>query len=216
MTLSPMLVLGIELALNRYLAADPEIAARLSKIDGRLIVLQLTDLELVLLLRINQDRLQVIANHADVLAEPDTVISGTALAMAAMSVSTSSENTVSSGLFSGEIQIRGDIDTGQQFQDVLGDIQIDWAGLLQARSSGSMSDVAIQAAGDGLASVQRWMKNSGKTLQEDVVEYCQEEISVTPHPYEWQAFSESVNQIRNDVDRLDARLRRLQNQQETL
>ena len=109
-------------------------------------------------------------------------------------------------LFSGDVTITGDVETGQAFKAILDDMDIDWEEQL-ARLTG---DVIAHQAGNMARRTRRVLRHGKAALEQDLGEYLREELRVLPARIEVENFSADVDRIRADTDRLAARIRRLQ------
>ena len=103
------------------------------------------------------------------------------------------------------MEILGDSDTGQQFQDMLSAVDWDW----EEQLSQLTGDVVAHQAGRLAREAIQFISNSSRTLQQDISEYLQEEARLLPARIEVGYFLEEVDQLRADVDRLSARVDRL-------
>ena len=63
--------------------------------------------------------------------------------------------------------------------------------------------------GSGLRALADWGRKSSDTLTQDLKEYLQEEGRLVPTAYEVQGFLDRVDTLRDDVERLAARVERL-------
>ncbi len=61
----------------------------------------------------------------------------------------------------------------------------------------------------GLQAFGGWLLNTGRSTRQDISEYLQEEIKVTPPAAEQQLFFEQVDLTRSKTDRLAARIKKL-------
>ena len=112
---------GLESAINRYLRLDPDSNARMAALDGRCICIELVGLDLQLFIHPGEQGIR-LSDHLDAAAEPDTVLRGTPLGMARLGLGQDTEKT----LFSGEVTITGDVETGQTFKGILDAMDVDW------------------------------------------------------------------------------------------
>ena len=193
---------AMEMAINRYLALDPAAATRMQALAGKVIGIELRDVNLRFFMLPAQDQLHV---HGHFDGEADTTLRGTSLAMARMSLS----DKASDSLFSGDVEISGDVELGEQFRAVLDSMDIDW----EEQLSKLTGDVIAHQVGNLVRGVMQWGKKAGDTLQQDLAEYLHEESRVLPVRHEVDEFINVVDEVRMAVDRLQARLRRLQGQQ---
>ena len=186
-------------AINGWLGLDPAARSRLSVIDGRIIALHLQVLEQTVMLRVNGDRINVV--HAPDL-QPDTVLHGTPLGMLQLGLGSDTAGT----LFSGEVEITGDVETGQAFKAMLDEMDIDW----EEQLSRVTGDVLAHQLGNLARRAGDWLHHGRTTLQQDVGEYLQEESRVLPSRIEIENFIADVSSTAMAVERLEARLQRLQ------
>jgi len=196
--LPPMLLAGLEVAINRYLAMDSASLARLGELSGKVIAVELRGLNLTLSMAPHSGGIQLLQDFA---GTPDTVISGTPLALVRVGIGGDR-----AALFAGEAEIRGDVPLGQRFEAVLREIDIDW----EEQLSQLVGDVAAHQVGNLVRDTLAWGAKSADTLRRDLGEYLQEESGQLPRPAEVQAFMAGVDTLRDDTARLEARIRRLQ------
>jgi ubiquinone biosynthesis protein UbiJ len=199
MKLSAGITRSLELAFNRYLDMDPAAGARLASLDGRVIALELRGLDLMLVFRVQG---QDIAFIEEPDPKPDTVLRGTPISLARLGFG---RGNVTGTLFSGEVEISGDVETGQAFKAVLDAIDIDWEEQL-ARLTG---DVLAHQLGNAARHTGRWLDHVRLTLEQDLSEYLQEELRVVPTRIEIENLIENISRLSMDADRLEARVKRL-------
>ncbi|MDX1487875.1 MAG: hypothetical protein R3268_06730, partial [Acidiferrobacterales bacterium] len=104
------------------------------------------------------------------------------------------------------LELEGDVDLGRRFQRFLEGLDIDW----EEQTAGVLGDVLAHKLGNVVRGMRIWRRNTTQTLSADIAEYLQQESRLlTPVP-RVEAFLEAVDILRADVDRLEARLRKLQ------
>jgi len=199
MSLSDLALNGLETALNRCLALDPESRTHLTGLHGRVIGLEIIGLGITLYLVPAPNGIQIFDR---IEGGPDCTLSGTPLDLARLGASRDKADE----LFSGQVRVHGDTELGQTFGELLAGLEVDWEELL-ARL---MGDVAAHQIGRRLRGVGRWGRSSWRTLERDLGEYLQEEACLLPSAAEIEAFQADVDLLREDVDRLEARVQRLQ------
>ncbi|MFV9615882.1 MAG: ubiquinone biosynthesis accessory factor UbiJ [Gammaproteobacteria bacterium] len=193
-------MLIIEAAINRYLALDPEMLDKLARFNGKVIKLEITGINKVLYMLPNDSGIQVLTEHE---GSADTVLRGTPVSLFKMGL----VSNVANLLLKGEIEITGDTRLGHQFKSIFSQMDIDWSGPL-ANLLGDGLAYQIQQSGNQLA---RWGKESVKSVSTSLSEYLQEESRDVVTGTELDIFNETVDQLRNDVDRLQARVNALVN-----
>jgi ubiquinone biosynthesis protein UbiJ len=108
-------------------------------------------------------------------------------------------------LFSGDVDITGDVETGQAFKSILDEMDIDW----EEQLSRVTGDVVAHQLGNLARRAGEWLRHGGTTLQQDIGEYLQEESRVLPSRIEIENFIADVGNTAMAVERLEARLQRL-------
>jgi ubiquinone biosynthesis protein UbiJ len=195
----PALVLaGLEITLNRYLSLDPETLSRLAGMTGKLIAVELRGVGITLYMAPHSGGIQLLREFD---GSADAVISGTPLALARVGIG--DERSL---LFAGEVEIHGDVTLGQRFESVLRELDIDW----EEQLSHLVGDAAAHQVGNLVRDALQWGAKSVDTFGRDLTEYLQEESRQLPQRDEVNKFLAAVDVLRNDVERLDARVKRLQ------
>jgi len=196
--LPELAVAALEQAINRYLALDPEGAARLGALGGRVILIETEGFGTRLYLIPGPTGVQL---YGDYEGEPDCTLRGTPLAIARMGLVKRKEEK----LFSGEIQIEGDTHLAQAFGELIGGLEVDW----EEQLSRLIGDPLAHQVGSGARAAGRWARHSADTLTLDLKEYLEEEARLLPSRYELQEFLDQVDRLRDDAERLAARVERL-------
>lgn len=206
MTPPVWLLAAVETAVNTWLDMDPEGAAALAELEGRVIGIELRglDLRFYLLPALGkQAACQVLGRFA---GEADAWISGAPLSL--LKLGLASGEAARQTLFAGDVEIRGDIELGQRFQRLLQRIDIDW----EEHLSRLASDVVAHQLGNLARGALRWAGRAGEGLRRDVSEYLREEARLVPVEEEMEDFLDGVDALRSDVERLEQRIARLRRQ----
>ncbi len=191
-------VAGLEQAVNAVIALDPETGHRLSELQGRVIAIDLKGTGLTLFAAPTGRGLRLMARFE---GEPDTRLAGTPLALLRLSGGQATQ-----GLFSGEVTIEGDIETGQRFKRILDGLDVDW----EEQLSKLTGDIVAHQVGNAFRGFSDWLRGSRDTLARNAGEYVQEELELVPGRGEVAHFMDEVDRLRADLDRLEARVDRLQ------
>jgi len=203
MQLTASMISGLESAINRYLRLDPDSCVRMAALTGCCIGIELRGLDVTLFIFPGEQGIR-IKQQFD--GKADTVLRGTPLGMARLGLGGSTEKT----LFSGDVSIDGDVETGQAFKSILDEIDIDW----EEQLSRLTGDVIAHQLGNAARHARKILRHGRNTLQKDVSEYLHEELRVLPARIETENFSADVTRINIDTDRLAARIKRLQSSQD--
>ena len=197
MTPASTLAAALETALELYLKQDPEALRRCAVLEGKVIALDITGVGLSLYFMPGANGI-LVAGHYE--GETDTRLRGSPFGFAKLMLG-SREDT----LFEGSVEIQGDTEAGQEFQNILSAVDWDW----EEQLSQVTGDVIAHQTGSLARKATQFINNSSSTLQQDVSEYLQEEVRLLPGRIEVGYFLEEVDQVRADVDRLSARVERL-------
>jgi ubiquinone biosynthesis protein UbiJ len=189
---------ALEAALNRYLALVPASPRGMAVLEGRVFGLQWRGTGLTLYFLPGPQGIQLL-NHYE--GEPDTLLSGSPLALAELGLGGDRERA----LFSGAVEIRGDTETGQRFQQILETMDIDW----EEHLSRFIGDLAAHQVGRLVREGRQYARTSADTLRQDLGEYFTEEARLLPARIQVENFLADIDRLRMDVDRLEARVQRL-------
>lgn len=193
------LLAGLEAVLNRYLRLDPDAMARMAALQPRSIAIELTPLHLTLYVVPGENGIQL---RSRLESGPDTVLRGTPLGLAQLGLGSQGGKA----LFSGNVVIEGDVETGQAFKAILDEMDIDW----EEQLSRLTGDAIAHQLGNTARRAAGALRDGRRTLEQDLGEYLQEELRVLPTRIETENFSADVSRLVMDTDRLTARIRRLQ------
>lgn len=194
----PALLAAIEGAINGYLALDPEGARGFAPLYGRIIGIEVKGLGARLTLVPGPDRLQVFGAY-DAVA--DCLIRGAPLALLRLVTAEHKDAEISKGA----VEIEGDSSLAHELAKALAGLDVDWEEQL-ARLVG---DPIAHPTGRLVRGLTRWGRRTSDTLTADLKEYLEEEARLLPTRYELAAFLAEVDTLRDDVERLEARVERL-------
>ena len=189
---------AVESAMNGYLALDPEVRARLTSLDGKVICIALKGFDLRLYFLPVEEHIEVLSHYE---GEPDTLLVGTPTDLLRLAAMQSEEK-----LFETGVEFHGDTELGEQFREILNGAEIDWEELL-SRVTG---DALARQLGNLARGVADTVTKGAATLRQDVSEYLREESRLLPTAIEVKNFLEDVDHLRLDADRLEARVQRLE------
>lgn len=192
------LLAAAEALINRLLELDPEGAAGLAKVQGRVLRVELIGLGVHLHIVPEAAALRLFGDYD---AEPDCVVRATPAALLGMALAEHREDEV----FSGAVKIEGDNGLAQIIGDLIKGLDIDW----EEQLSTFLGDTLAHRIGNQARAGQRWTERTGETLHNDLREYLIEEGRFIPSEIEMNGFLSGVDRLRDDVARLEARIDRL-------
>jgi ubiquinone biosynthesis protein UbiJ len=197
MTPATTLAAALETALDLYLQQDSQAVRRCTALEGKIIALDIVGLGLSLYFLPGSDGIQVSSHYE---GDVDTRLTGSPFGFAQLALVPRED-----ALFKGAVEITGDTETGQQFQDLLANTDWDW----EEQLSHLTGDVIARQIGNLARLSGKFISDSRHTLEQDVSEYLQEEKHLLPTRSEVDHFLQDADQLRSDVDRLNARIERL-------
>lgn len=184
--------------LNRNIRESTPARESCEQLSGTIVAIRVRDTALAAYFVVSDDALDVVASTDE---EPDVIICGSLITLARMA-GESGEAAVRDG----SLDLTGDVDLANQFQQLLSFAKPD----LEEELSGVVGDVAAHRLGEFARGLGRWGRDARSTMGANIREYLQEESRDAPSRYEVERFSNNVNTLRDDVDRIEARLNRLQ------
>jgi len=192
-------MLWLDAMINRYLLLDPEIAQKISAFEGRVIAINLVGLNKKFYLFPQgsaEDTCIKLSEHYE--GEPDTVLKGSPVALFKMGIA----SDVAPMMLKGEVEISGDMRLGREFKKLLAEMDVDWeeslASLIGDAPAHQLTRVAKQFT--------RWAGKAKQSIVADISEYLQEESRDVVAGVELEMFYQDVDELRDDVDRLQARV----------
>ncbi|MCB1786637.1 MAG: SCP2 sterol-binding domain-containing protein [Gammaproteobacteria bacterium] len=187
---------GLEQAINRLLDLDPEARRRLAALHGRSVSIDLRGTGIRLNFVAGHDgRLQLLGN---VEGDPDCTLSGSPLDLLRASDKAQGHRQ----LFAGNVRIIGDQALGQRFSEALAGIDIDW----EEQLSKLTGDIVAHQIGRGVRGARAEADRVAGSARDNLSEYLTEEARLLPHRFEVEDFIADVDTLRDDAERLEARI----------
>ena len=187
---------SIERSLNALIGLDPDATAKLAMLHGRTIRIDLKGADVVLDLVPGHDGRIRVAGSIE--GEPDATLSGSPIDL----LRASDRQDGYAQLFGGKVRIDGDTALAQRFSDALGGLDIDW----EEQLSHLTGDIAAHEIGRGVRAAQRESRRLANSAGDNLSDYLTEEARLLPHRYEVDEFLDQVDTLRDDVERIEARI----------
>lgn len=187
----------IAAVLNRNIQATTPARELCEKLTGTVVAIRVRDTALTAWFIVHDDALQLTTESE---LEPDVLISGSILTLASMA----GESGVRS-IRAGSLELTGDPVLADDFQRLLTFAKPD----IEEELSGIVGDAAAHRLGKIARGVSHWSREARSTMGENIREYLQEESRDLPSRYEADRFAKGVSALRDDVDRLEARIKRI-------
>ena len=194
---TPAWLASAEAVLNRNIAASSQAAALVKRLEGSSLQLDVDGITRV--------RAACCAGRLALLAGDDSpadaVISGSPPALLQMlKAATPSAQTRSS------VQIRGDAEIANLYRELFAAARPD----LEEEMSRWVGDLPARHLSQLAKSVRTWARRARRTAGENIAEYLQEEGRDLVSKTEVEEFLRGVDGVRDDVDRIEARLKGLE------
>jgi len=200
MAIKPLLIGALETALNQYLALDQDSGYFLTPLAGKVIAVTVQPFDETIYLCPTTDSIQCLDQFP---GQADTRLSGSIWVLGLMGLSSTPMRSV----FSGEVIIEGDMQTGRKFQELFAKLDID----LEEKLSQFTGDIIAHKVANFFRAGQSWSKESIETFRLNAKEFLEEETRDLPSAPEADIYYAQVDELRTDFDRLQSRVERLKN-----
>lgn len=194
------LIKKIETVINRLLEYDPEIANEIAGYSGKIILVDIDGIQVQLAIKPTSAGLELFFNK-DV--EADVVIKGKPLSLLSLLT-----NKQGNSVFPNDLELKGDINLAQRFQNTLKRLDIDWEEIL----SEYVGDTVARRATLLFNDVKANLFNFKESFKQSSSDYLRFETEMLPDQLLVDEFINDVDQIRNEAELLKLRVERLVNQ----
>jgi ubiquinone biosynthesis protein UbiJ len=184
--------------LNRNIAEITPAREIASELNGTTVAIRVRDSALGAYFVFDDDVVALATEYTD---DPDVVITGSLITLARMM-----QGSGEAAIRSGDVDLTGDAATAQRFQKLLDLAQPD----IEEELSRVIGDVAAHRIAEIARGVGKWARDARSTMGGNIREYLQEESREVPTRYEVDRFAKQVGTLRDDVERIAARLNRLE------
>ena len=191
----------INQSVKKYLDNDPETAHQLRKLGEKNIVVGLTDLNLKTLVTIDAGVIELSDFKEDENDKSHASIQANVISLLQIAMGADYHTFVNKG----SVKIDGDADLVNQLRTIFTEIDFDW------------EEIVAKYFGDGVAyqtglvakKVKDYKTRSFENFRLDVSEYLREESRILPTQIELDHFYKEIDTLSADIDRIEARARRL-------
>jgi len=190
---------AIEIALNRVLPFDPESSTKLSTIKNKVIALCLTDWQLDLYFLPQQHSFLVLSSFQ---GDADVKLEGKSWDFFSLGLNQIANDTHE---LESNIRFEGDIATGQKFEALFKNLNIDWEEIIATHTD----DFFAHHATTAVKKVSGWLSEILDSSQDNFSEYIREEIKITPSKIEVQNFFDDLEELNRHTENLVQRFNHL-------
>lgn len=208
----PLAGRALEAALNRAVALDPDTRDALQALDGRSVVLALDAAESPLAMRLQVAGTQLRVGPVDAEQTPDLAVRSTLGGMLSFGMQSllpkllGKRDDDEAAVPVGRMRIEGDAELARRLQRLAERFDPDW----QQPFTAIFGDVLGVQIANGVAAALRQARTGGQKFAESAAEYLTEESRDVVPRAELDAFHDDVDTLRDDTERLAARIARLQ------
>ena len=188
----------VERAINTALRSDPVTADKLAVHAGRLVAVDVTLPPLAIYALIVEDGVELY-HRSD--ATPDVAVKGSPMDLAALLL----EWKTRPGAIAGPVDISGNRELLLELQQLARELHIDWGAVLEPITGSELA----QQLDYGARRLFGWARQAAGRLAEQLGDYVGNESGLTPSRREVYEFGQDVDDLRLNVDRLEARIQRL-------
>ena len=192
------LLASVENGVNRILRLDSTAMARLQPLTGKVIAVECAAPPLQLFILPSDEGLLLASQWA---ADADCTLRAPASSLLRLVLS----KDKTAVLHSPEVDLEGDSHALMALAQVLQDLELDW----EYELSRWLGPVATALIGGHLRSRANWYQQGFASLNQNLAEYLNEEARTLVGQREAQARFDELDQLKLDLDRLEARFERL-------
>ena len=184
-------------ALNKNIPEITRARELCTQLNGTTVAVRVSNTALAAYFSIGEDSIALTSSSEH---DPDVCIDGSLLTLARMA------GTGDAGAIrDGSLTLTGDAETAQAFSELLTAARPD----LEEGLSSIVGDAAAHSLGEVSRGMRRWARDARTTMGGNIREYLQEESRDLPSRYEVERFAAELGTLRDDVDRLAAKVGRL-------
>ncbi|MCH9644168.1 MAG: SCP2 sterol-binding domain-containing protein [Gammaproteobacteria bacterium] len=191
-------LIGLEKAINGYCRLDQNTIDRLQSLEGKVIQCDITDWGAHLYILPHDHGMRLTKDHT---GSVDTTISGTLNGLMRVGCQKGSSTAATKN----NVSITGNMQVAQSMQEILGKIDIDW----EEHLSKLMGDSIAHQIGWRTRQVVSAGKGIADSFKQSLTEFLHHESRSVPTQKECDAFCQDVTHVKNDVERVEARINQL-------
>jgi ubiquinone biosynthesis accessory factor UbiJ len=189
---------GLQRTLNHYVGESTAARDLLAELEGSSLAVEVAGLGIQCVLAARGEAIIV----AETVAEPPSA----RLRAAPLDLLTLMRSAGPGGMRATQAEVTGDLHVAETFATLLKLARPD----LEEELSHWVGDVAARELGLAAAGAVAWLERAGAALEMNAAEFLQDERRALPAALEAQAFYADVERLRDDVERVAARLKQLE------
>ncbi len=182
--------------INALLRLDPDTQSRIASLHGHSIRIEFRGLSFAVNFVATADGSVTLPVALD--TPPDCVLSGSPIDL----LRARDADAGKSQLFAGRVTVSGDSGVAQAFSEAMAGLDLDWEEAL----SRLLGDTAAHQLGQAARSARKAGAAFSNRSSDLLASYLTEEARLLPHHLEIEQSVNEIDQLRDDVDRLAARI----------
>lgn len=191
----------LERIIGQALDLDPEARDALAGFSGKVVDVETAGAGAVRL-RIDGGRVRV--EPRDESCAADITIRGAPFSLLRFAIAGDRDREAL--LLGGGVSLRGDVVLAARLQRIVARMDLD----IEEAFAQRIGDAPAHALFRGLRGLGGWTRDAGAALLADASEYLRYETAMTPRREEAERFAHEVDDLRDGVERLEARIQRLE------
>ncbi len=192
----------LEKAINAFLQQHVEARQHFTELAGKTLAINVSGVEFKFFIIFTEQKIY-LQHHCT--GEPDLLISAPFFTL----INLFGQQDMNQLLFSDDMEIKGDLILAQKVKQFFAEVDVEWEYYL----SQLVGDVAANEAKRCFVNNKERIKQLAKRFRGNMVEYLQEEANWLPSKNLAQDFFMAVDALKNDVARLELRIKRFQQAQ---
>ncbi|CAM2742288.1 SCP2 domain-containing protein [Legionella worsleiensis] len=196
---------ALQKAINQAISLDDAMPDKLRTLDGKVLEMVISPLNVRFFIQFMDGEMQLLDAFD---GQANTVIHSNPIGLIRLSLLPPSK---ARSLFNDKIRMSGDIEFGQQVKRLFDEMDIDWEGHL-AHFTG---DVVAHQIGSFIRRGMELKNQFSESMRHNVTEFLQEELHILPGKNELDDFYKDVDELALSVERLQAQVKELINDNES-
>ncbi|MGR8948868.1 MAG: ubiquinone biosynthesis accessory factor UbiJ [Gammaproteobacteria bacterium] len=197
----------LNFAIERFIAADELLAQRVSELSGKTILFHIEGVDIQIYASFRENHVFLSRTMPIEVEKVDVSLRGKPKDFIALAKNQRSGQSLSAG----QVEIQGEIHTAQRVQDLFEDIDIDFEQMLARATNDAFAYRVGSLARRGLSEIRKGLRS----FEQDLGEFVQYEKRLTPSRDELVEFSQGVDDVALEVERLESKIRQLGKQRIT-
>jgi ubiquinone biosynthesis protein UbiJ len=189
----------IQELLNAVLRQDEQAFASIRKLAGKLVAIQVTGTALTVFVKFESGGPVLTLEHE---AKPNVIIRGRPFTLIGLLLDRDGSRDIG---ITPDMEISGDTNLAQRFQEILRKVEIDW----EEHLSHWIGDIAAHQVGRLFRTSRSYLREMRRTFGMNLSEYLLYEQEILPTREDVAEFVSAVDVLRNDAERLQQRFERL-------